>query len=418
MSATSVQSIGVSVREFGACGTGETDDAPAIQRALDAGARRVVIPPGHYRIGATLRVPSRTSLLADAQAMLRLADGVGTDASVHLLSNARPSEGDEAIAVEGGVWDGNSAANPRGLDRPNAYTGVLMHFARVKGLDLRGMVLRDPGAYFTRLLRVSRFRIEQIRFEAGGARPNQDGIHLAGFCEDGVIRHVHGFGPNTPSDDIIALNADDANHRAQNLGLENGPIRRITIEDVSAEDAHTLVRLLSVASPIEDIAIDRVRGGVRAAAVNLDACRDCVVRLFDAEDAVDGVGAIRRVRISDLRAHKSHARNGKALIDLRTLADDFVIERFSRDLERDQAPATPSLLIDEIPGSAIAFEGAAPGEAEAFAGALAPAADAAIRTAGASADLRAEGTFARGRRIVLHTAGFERLRVTRRPSAE
>ncbi|HSW11359.1 MAG TPA: right-handed parallel beta-helix repeat-containing protein [Solimonas sp.] len=48
------------VREFGALGNGSADDAPAIQRALDAAAGRkaiVRLPAGTYRIGQTLLPP-------------------------------------------------------------------------------------------------------------------------------------------------------------------------------------------------------------------------------------------------------------------------------------------------------------------------------------------------------------------------
>ncbi len=64
---------------------------------------------------------------------------------------------------------------------------------------------------------------------------------------------------------MVALNADEALGRAQNLGLACGPIRRIRIEDVRAESCHTFVRLLSVRSVIEDVEIDGVFGGWKKA---------------------------------------------------------------------------------------------------------------------------------------------------------
>lgn len=39
--------------------TGQSDAAPAIQRALDT-AGHLALPPGHYRVGSTLRVRGGT----------------------------------------------------------------------------------------------------------------------------------------------------------------------------------------------------------------------------------------------------------------------------------------------------------------------------------------------------------------------
>jgi hypothetical protein len=48
----------VSVKDFGATGDGITDDAAAIQNALDSGAASVYIPAGYYKAGTTLNVPT------------------------------------------------------------------------------------------------------------------------------------------------------------------------------------------------------------------------------------------------------------------------------------------------------------------------------------------------------------------------
>jgi len=60
--------------DFGACGDGRTDDTAALQRALDSGAPRVVIPPGCYLIRRVLEpaagqcvVINGTLKIADAE---------------------------------------------------------------------------------------------------------------------------------------------------------------------------------------------------------------------------------------------------------------------------------------------------------------------------------------------------------------
>ncbi|MBN1936685.1 MAG: hypothetical protein JW934_18635, partial [Anaerolineae bacterium] len=197
------------------------------------------------------------------------------------------------------------------------------------------------------------------RLEAPHLRPNQDGVHLGGFCEDGLIRNIAGIGMSAPNDDLVALNADDANHRVQNLGKLCGPIRRIRVENLSASDCHTFVRLLSVRSPIEDIEIRHLRGGCHVAALNLDACRECRVPLFDPADpaVADGVGTIARVRVRDVNVYKASTSSRKPLVDLRTRVQDFEIEDLRRDGERDAQPQAASLLVGSVGAAAVRLEG-------------------------------------------------------------
>ena len=55
----------LSIRDFGASGTGLTDDSPFIQQALnaaDGNGVTVYIPAGTYRIGKTLYAGNDTTL--------------------------------------------------------------------------------------------------------------------------------------------------------------------------------------------------------------------------------------------------------------------------------------------------------------------------------------------------------------------
>ncbi len=350
---------GVNVRDYGARGDGASDDAPFIQKALDAGRGLVTVPYGTYRIGRTLRVPAHTHMRVHPRARLFLAEGAGVDQDSFLLTNQREEEAIEDIRIEGGIWDGNNVHNPRGPDQPGSYTGVLMNFAGVRGLVLRALTLRDPEAYYIRLGQIRDFHIDDIRLEAPHPRPNQDGVHLGGDCADGVIRNVHGIGPGVPYDDLVALNADDANHRAQNLGKQCGPIRRIRVENLTATDCHTFVRLLSVRSPIEDIDIRELRGGCRVAALNLDACRECRVPLFDPDDpqSANGVGEVARILVRDVHVYKADAAHRKPLVDLRTRVRDFRVENFIRDMAHDANPDAATLLLAGIGASSALVAG-------------------------------------------------------------
>ena len=95
-----------SARDFGALGDGLADDAPALQRALEACGGRLYLPTGIYKIGKTLRVPAGTFLWADERATVKAADGAFTRRGEYLVANA----GDADICIQGGVWDGNTPA--------------------------------------------------------------------------------------------------------------------------------------------------------------------------------------------------------------------------------------------------------------------------------------------------------------------
>jgi polygalacturonase len=352
------RAAGIDVRDTGARGDGRHDDAPAIQKALESGAGTVVVGAGTYRIGQTLRIGSNTRLLLHPSARMVLAEGAGRDSGSFLLANRNQESGDRCITVEGGIWDGNNPGNLRGPDAPGSYTGAVMDFRNLDSLVLRGVTLRDAEAYYLRIGESRRFLVEDVVFEAPHLRPNQDGVHLGGFCEDGVIRRLRGVGFGCTNDDMVALNADDALGRAQNLGLKCGPIRRIRIEDIRAGSCHTFVRLLSVGSVIEDIEIEGIYGGCHACALNMDACRQCRVKLFEDEGAYPaGVGDVRRVTVRRMHVHKANGGSRKALLDLTTRCTDFRMLDFRRDAERDGEPEAPTMSLGWMDPCEAAIDG-------------------------------------------------------------
>ena len=402
------QQYGISAVDFGVVGDGKADDSDALQSALDAGSPRIVVPYGHYRLGKGLRLHSDIHLVVHPQATLRLADGAGRSEDVFLLTNSDHQSGNHNIIIEGGIWDGNNPANPRGPDEPGKYTGVMINFTNVEGLTLRALSLMDATSYFVRLGRVTDFLIEDISFEIKNLRPNQDGIHISGFCEDGIIRNLRGLGSRTPNDDMAALVADDALQRAQNRnGAFNGPIRRIRVENLRASSCHSFVRLLSVENEIEDVEIHDVKGGCRCCAINMDACRECRIQLFNDADHPNGVGSINNVRISDFNVYKATDDNNQPMIDFRTRTDNIVIERFERDVMRDVSPGTPTLRVEKSGELAMVAEGienqTTAGDAETFV------------TADGPDSFRVEQTLGYNDTIEVREGGFDRVVVNRRP---
>ncbi len=404
----------IDVRTAGARGDGQADDAPAIQRAL-AERRWVVVPPGTYRIGRTLRIGSGTRLDVHPQATLIFADGAGRDQHCFLLTNSDPDSGNEAITIRGGVWNGNNRGNRRSegkLFGDGDYTGVMINFRNVRHLTFADAMLCDSESYHVRCTQVEGFLFEQLRFHSTCPRPNNDGVHLAGFCADGIIRHLRGLGPHAPSDDLVALNADDAVGRIEGQGKLCGPIRNVVIHDLQADQCHSFVRLLSVDSPIENIDISRIRGGCTACVINMDAAHRCRVPLFTDADRPDGVGACRNIRIRDIRAFAASAGR-TPLIRLEEHVEDLLIESFQRDVGCDGAPQAPTVDARHLTDHRIDIEGLTDGQLAGLREASTAVVDAAPLT-GFEKLHTVAAAFDRQAVLQLPGGGFRRLAVSKR----
>lgn len=353
----------VNVREFGAMGDGRSDDTAALQRALEGGRRTVVIPTGTYLIRAALRLDSETILRADPQAIIRLADGAGNSVDVFLLRNRDETAGNHDLVIEGGIWDGNNEHNPRGAAaQMPCYTGVAFHFANVQRLAMRNLVIRNPETYAFRAIRLSDFVIEHVGFDNRFLRENQDGIHLNGHCERGVIRDLAAVSHFATNDDMVALNADDGDGTAfvSQQGMISGPIRDIVVQHLRAPSAFSFVRLLSSEHSLENIRIEDVAGGCRFYAVNMDRWR-----------FPPGGGKIRRVTLRNFSVHKafdSFSRQSRAaqrpLVLMQTAVEDFRLENFGRtDVAQ---PAAVTLRLDNGQRNRVRLAGLSAGQAQAI----------------------------------------------------
>ena len=343
------------VKQCGAIGDGVADDTAAIQKALTGGRRTVIFPPGTYKISGALKIESDTTIKADAKAIIRLADHAGTNVGVFLLTNRDPADGNTNITVDGGIWDGNNEHNPRGREGDsNGYTGTAINFVNVRHLVLRNLTVRNPEAFSIRLGEVEDFMVDDLSFDHTIIRPNQDGVHVGGFCQRGVIRKLHALTKRTTNDDMVALNADDATDRVINLGMKCGPIRDITVENLRADDAYTFVRLLSFKEVIENVTISDVSGGCRVRAINMDRWR------FPA-----GGGNIRNVTLRDFSIQKVDGgnfakwSNKDPMILIQSVVHGLRIENFRRESVND-LPA-PTLVIDNGQQNRVSLEGAAGG---------------------------------------------------------
>ncbi len=334
----------VSVRQFGAVGDGQADDTAALQKALDSGSRVVQVPAGTYVIRRSLRIGSDTTFSLDKEAVIRLGDGAAAEAGgdCFMICNRDPEQGNENITVTGGLWDGNCAKNPRGDEfAADSYGGVGMNFVKVSKLTVTNLTMRNTESFAIRVGEVDRFLVENILLDHTIIRPNQDGIHVGGFSENGVIRNISATRPNVPNDDMVALNADDDVTRHFNRGMKLGPIRNILVENITATDAYTFVRLLSNTQPIRDITIRNVRGGCRWYCLNLNRWR-----------FPKGRGNIANVLVENVEVAKNPG-NDRPLIPVTLSVSNLRIRNFVRT---DHDGKAKTLEIDDSINADIAAD--------------------------------------------------------------
>lgn len=356
----------VNVRDFGAAGDGQHNDFPAIQSALDAGAVRVVIPAGKYMLGDTLRVPSHTRLLLHENAEMIMGDGVGKTIDNFLITNQK---GATDIVIDGGIWNGNNAGNHR-VDYRNRelYHGVMIGFRHTEDLVLRNMTLRDSEGFHMRLNFVKRFLVENIVFDDISIRPNQDGVHIAGGCEDGVVRNITGAGASSPNDDMVAIISDIPDYyndmdMGDMRGQEHGDIRRIRVEHLRARNTFSFLRILSCNHSIEDIEVRDVEGGFYYLAVQMQV--EPLGRVHIGRSVL-GTGHIRNVLLRDFNVYRNTRYQNEYFgaefppepaVHIEQNVENLRLENFSQDLKRDSRPDRPMVYLDNCHENSVRWIG-------------------------------------------------------------
>lgn len=318
--------------------TGIADCAAPINAALAAGERELHFPAGEYRLDRPLSLPSGTRLVADAGAHFFASPANEPEA---IVSNADWEGGNADILVSGGVWDGLAPYHPRkGWNDPR-YPAGLFKFVNVRRLVLENLVVTDGVCYQIALSRTRDFRVENIRFEGTFPVKCQDGVHLWGGCEDGLIRGIRCRFYAT-GDDLIAINADDVGKYAHNKGGVDGPIRRITVEDVFAPCCHSVIRLLSVRSPIRDVVLRNIRGGYREFGINMDAARYCADPMFDTAAETNGVGHLENVLFENVELwYAGDSGKAKEVVNFETNAKNVRFRGFRHAREREHPTTRP-----------------------------------------------------------------------------
>ncbi len=341
---------------YGAKGDGVTDCSPALREALK-NEKEIYVPEGRYKITEELRLPSGIKLTAHKNATIFCADGCFTaEGSRAMVTNDDYENGNSAIYIEGGVWDGNNTANPRTDGwRDGPSQGLLFSFFNVRGLTIKNLTAKDSESYHFRLGKTSDFLLENIIISDTAFTACQDGFHIGGGCSGGIIRGIRAEKGST-NDDLIAFNADDANWYCHNWGMTDAPISDMLVEDVYAEDCWTAIRLLSVKTEIRDITIRNVTAGVREMGINLDNTRYAGDLIFNPDEYPDGVGNLNNVRFENITLWRTSDRP-KPLIVAESNGKNIIYSRIKRLRKLEPKNGMPTFRFNHLAESELSLDG-------------------------------------------------------------
>ena len=324
-------SIGNNTREkritdFGAVADGTTDNAAAIQAAIDAataaGGGRVLIPEGRFMSGP-VELKDNVELHLERGAMLLGSPHRKDYGNAQPLSLIR-GKGARGFSITGsGIIDGNGRAlvadilqllKDGVLQDPEWRTkrpvegnrANVINLRDCSGFTIRGVTIRDASAWTCKLERCRDLWIDSVHVEAL-AYWNNDGVDLDNCVNAKVTHSVF----NT-ADDAICLKSGDAGGLCENILVEDctarssasafkmgtasaGGFRNITVRGLRVYDTYRSAIALEAVDGgvIENIDISDVRGFNTGNAVFIKLGKR---NRDDRHSRVDGI-RIRDVRV-------------------------------------------------------------------------------------------------------------------------
>jgi hypothetical protein len=192
------------VTGFGADSSGTVDASPGIQLALnaarDVGGAQVIVPPGVYLIGATLRIYNNTRLTLMAGAEFR------RNVAATMLINGDASQtfggytGHSRIVIEGGLW------NMRGTTAGLTASAMCISIGHATDITIQDLEVRDlPGYHAVEMNSTSHGVIRNCKFRGyidPGSRDFSEAVQIDLAKSSSVFG---GFGPydHTACEDIL-----------------------------------------------------------------------------------------------------------------------------------------------------------------------------------------------------------------------
>lgn len=261
---------------FGASPTASGDvNVAAINFALAMGGLITLNTPGTYILNKSttgtrvsgltydicLVIPSNTLFRVGPGVILQAAAGLN---NVALIQNSSLASGNTNIALEGGLYDGNSANTTR-TDGASDFACIAMWLQNITGLTLKSVSLINPRAWGIGIGACNHVRCTDTNFfYTCPVTSNQGGYQFQGANTDIIVRNTMG---NT-YDDLVAFVTE---FPPLTYMAGPGPVTDLLIDgvisDVTAGCLH-LVRLQdTAANPITNPIVRNLLGPYTDAAV-------------------------------------------------------------------------------------------------------------------------------------------------------
>ena len=342
------------VLTYGAVGDGQTNDAPAIQAAIDAchaaGGGTVLLPAGHTYLSGSLELRGQTEFRVERGATLLaspdyadyspehfsdIVSGGLIDTDSELSRRAwLTAYGAHDLCITGGVIDGHGRAfietdlggicQMRGPDGEEQYQArpYTLHLIGCQRLDVGGLMIRD-GAYWTlRLTGCEDVTISNLRLHNDLRIPNNDGIDLdrckrvrISDCDivagdDAIcLKACHSTAVYGACEDIVVTNCTlQSVSSAFKIGSECwSPVRNVVFSNSLIRDSHRGLSVQCVdPGGVENVLFSNLvihtrmydeRWWGRGEPIYIDGT---------ARDRAVGVGKIRHLRFRDILARSEN----------------------------------------------------------------------------------------------------------------
>jgi hypothetical protein len=261
----------VSAESFGASPSASSSaNVASINAALARGGLVTLNTPGTYTIGKSstalhgslaydvcLVIPSNTTFRIGPNVILQTAAGLNNPA---LIQNSNLAGGNVNIALEGGIYDGNSP-NVTRTDGATDFACIHMWFQNIVGLSLEKVTCVNPRAWGIGVGAVVNGTFVKTRFiYTCAVTSNQGGFQVQGGPSSNLVfRDTFG---NT-YDDLVAFDTDDVTIYPTAMAGP-GPISDVLVDGVMSDETggclHFIRLLDSTANPITRCIIRNLSG--------------------------------------------------------------------------------------------------------------------------------------------------------------